>query len=151
MIPFYDWILPNKMKYCLSFGDNQAKQKAAEEFVRSLSDKEIFALIICIVIALIGSASYYWWYNEIKWPFGYHYRKRHWFGWLVITCLMAALFTLGICILFLSNMNLEGTGAFVLRLCVANVAYAIVIYGLISVLWCNVLPTNAYRWFKFKK
>lgn len=148
---FYDWLLPNEQAFVNSFRDNDAKQRAARAFVESLPNCEWLLFGICFIVAFLACFLYYTWYNNIVKPFGYHYKMRHWLAWLFIALVITALLATFVCFLVLKNVGLVGTGDFIWGLCMGNVLYGLGIYILFSIVWCNFLQTNAYRWFKFKR
>lgn len=148
---FYDWLLPNEQAFVNSFRDNDAKQRAARAFVESLPNCEWLLFLTCCIVTSIVCVLYYTWYNNIVKPFGYHYRMRHWFAWLFIALVIAFLMAMFFCIPVLKNVGLEGTDDFILRFYIGNLLYGLGIYILLSTIWCNFLPTNAYRWFKIKR
>ena len=144
---FYDWILPNEQAFLKTFKDNDAKLNAAKQFLNSLSNCELLLFLICVFVTIMACVSYYTWYNRLVKPFGYHYRRRHWAAWLAITLVVTFCVAKFACIPLLKNVGLEGTDDFILRLYIGNAVYALVIFLFASIVWCNFLPTNAYRWF----
>lgn len=148
---FYDWILPNKQAFINEFKDDDAKRNAAKAFVSSLSNCDLLLFITCVGLTLAACISYYTWYNKIVKPWGYHYRKRHWTAWLVIALILTFLAAKLFCIPLLKNVGLQGTDGFIWRFYIGNAIYTVVGFFIISFVWCSWLPTNAYRWLKFKQ
>lgn len=144
---FYHWFLPNEQAFINTFGDNEARQNAARSFVRSLSNCDSLLFWSCLGVTIITCVLYYTWYNNTVKPFGYHYRKSHWATWLGIALLLT--FVVAFCCMStLKNVNLDGTASFIWGFYFGNAIYCFVCFIIVSMIWCNYLPTNAYRWFK---
>ncbi len=103
-------------------------------------------LIAIFVFWGIALAIYYYIpYNEKA---GRHYRPTHWLGFLLATFLATLVVTLGFEYIAVAP-KLGGAFMVELKIALGNAIYASVLYIVTSVVWCNALPTNAYRLFKF--
>lgn len=125
------------------------EQEYGEEFLDSLASCEMFSLYVIFGVALFTCISYYTWYNNIVKPWGYHYRKRHWFVWMIISMVLMSVGTYIIENRCLVNIDLPGTSEFIFMLYVVNLLFIVLVYFFLSMIWCNCLPTNAYRWFNW--
>ena len=147
---FYQWLLPNEQTFINSFKDNEAKQNAAKVFIKSLSNCDLWLFISCVFLTAVACILYYTWYNNRMEPFGYHYRMRHWGAWMAIALLLSILATYFCCMFTLDKTNLSGTGEFISKFYLVSAIYSLLFFVILSVVWCNLFPTNAYRWFKIK-
>lgn len=145
-LSIYTPFWPNESEFLDNLGEDL---QYGEEFLASLHSTEILFILAFIGSAMIACISYYWWYNNIVKPWGYHYRRRHWFGWLVIAELITFATTYFIEKAKLVNVDLEGVSEFIYMTYIANFVYCILAYFILSIVWCNCLPTNAYKWFNW--
>lgn len=110
-------------------------------------EEKLFAS--CLLCALLPVFIYYGLYTRCCF-WGYHYRVRHWFGW------MFAFFVMMTTIAWIwpiqeleaEAMWFEGFERIEWRLYWANVALYLITSLAASWAWCQFLPTNAYRCFK---
>lgn len=65
---------------------------------------------------------------------------------LIVTLVVSLSIEIGLC-----APKLHGTLVLEIMLALGNALYACIAYLVMSVVWCNLLPTNAYRLLKFKK
>lgn len=145
----YNLFTPNKSKYRDILPDD-IKEKATLLF-NSMNNCETWLFLSCILIVLITGISYFTWYNNTVKPWGYHYRKRHWAGWFVIAIIINIISSWVICNITLDMLTLPGTSEFITWYVIGNSCYTIIFYGILSLVWYNWLPTNAYRWWKIGK
>lgn len=145
---FYDWVLPRQNEFINDFGNNENKVRLAKAFWKSIEQNEIFLFLLSVVvIAIAACALYYTWYNNMP---KRHYRIRHWSYWLIGAIIATIGITYGLSQFLLENITkLQGTGRIMGNLIIANVAYSTGLYLIMSFVWCNYGPTNAYRFLKF--
>ena len=145
LLKFYEWIAGKMTDFLGQFQNNESLYQQARVFWNKLEDISMILLVIALVIGILFAVIYYKPYNNIP---GRHYTPKHWFFFLVITFVMAFLLTLGFEYIAVAP-RLKGALLLETRIALLNGFYASVLYFLVSVLWCNALPTNAYRLFKF--
>ncbi len=143
-IELYEWIAGSMSDFTKPFRENDALYSQAKGFWRLLDGSIIIAIAIFLVLGIAFAAYYYKWYNNSP---GRHYRPRHWLAFLGI----AFVFTFASTCFFefvAVRPILNGAGIVEMKIALANAIYASIVYLITSVVWCNALPTNAYRCFK---
>lgn len=145
LLDFYEWFAGSMSNFTKPFQENEALFNQAKAFWRNLESLTVVTLII-FVILVIGFAIYY--YTRYNNRPGRHYKPERWLIFLAITFASTFLVTLGI-EYFLVKPVLKGSLMLEVKIALCNAIYASVLYFVISVVWCNILPTNAYRLFKF--
>lgn len=145
----YDWFRPNSGELMRQFVDSDSRSNLARAFLKSIDGCETMLTIAFFFFTLLFCISYYTWYNQIVKPFGFHYRRRHWCAFMLISEILIGVSSFIICKLSLINLGLPGTSEYVTNYIIGNLCWGIILFFLISWIWCTWLPTNAYRWFKW--
>lgn len=141
------WI--NQKEFLRNFSEDETRLQQARRFWKSLEETDLEVWIAIIGLTGIVCVSYYTWFNKIFRPFGYHYRRRYWVGALLVCwiLLFACIFYIDQSVLY---VGLSGSNDILWTRRVSAIGWSTCIYILLSIIWCLWLPTNAYRWVKFK-
>lgn len=138
--------LPSKGKFLQAFSNNEQLKAQADQVWRQLDVWSIVLLIVTLFIGITLAAYYYTMYNERP---GRRYTFKHWCLFASIAFVITFISTIFIEYLGI-NTNLKTGIASLYWLCAINNAlYCFVVYFITSFIWCNYLPTNAYRFLKF--
>lgn len=141
----YEWITGPKSKFVNTFADNDFLYSQAKILWEHLAGLTIFMLLLFVIIGFSVAYLYYGPYNNRP---GRHYKLKYWLSFLFITFVSCC----GITLFFetsLVSKHLDGSWILMIKIALANAVYASLIYIISSVIWCNCLPTNACRIFKF--
>ena len=141
LLELYRPFAGSKTDFIKPFRDNDSLYYQAISFWNSLENVSVIILLIGVVMGSALAAYYYTIYNNSP---GRHYKPWHWLLWMVITLLSVFLLTW---LFELLAVKPKLDGAFVLegKIAFGNALYAVLLYLLISYVWCMALPTNAYR------
>ncbi len=143
----YWWI--NQKEFLRNFSEDETKLQQARRFWKSLEETDLGVWIAIILLTGIVCVSYYTWFNKIFRPFGYHYRRRYWVGALLVCWIL-----LFACICYIDQsvlyVGLTDSNDILWTRRISAILLSTCIYGLLSLICCLWLPTNAYRWVKFK-
>lgn len=146
LLPLYKWIAGSQNDFTRQFQENDQLFNQARSFWNNL-DGSMWIVIIGMLVLGIGIAAYYYtFYNNTP---GRHYKPLKWLCFLIATFVITLIISYGIQYVN-CNPKLNGASTLEFRVAIGNSLYACVIYFITSVFWCNLLPTNAYRVFKFK-
>ena len=127
------------------FQENEALFNQAKAFWRHLEGSTMITISIFVVLGIALAAIYYMPYNDKP---GRHYRPTHWLVFMVVTFVLTLLVTWGFEYIAVKPV-LKGAFMLEFKVALGNAIYATGLYFLTSLVWCNALPTNAYRLFKF--
>lgn len=144
LLDLYEWVAGSMSNFTKPFQDNEALFNQAKAFWRHLDGAMIVVIAIFVVLGITLAASYYKPYNDRA---GRHYRPTHWLFFLAITFVFTFVVTWGFEYIAVKPV-LKGANMLEMKVALGNAIYASVIYFVTSVVWCNALPTNAYRLFK---
>lgn len=144
-LDLYEWIAGSMSNFTRLFQENEALFNQAKSFWRHLDGSMMVVIAIFIVLGIALAATYYKPYNDKP---GRHYRPTHWLIFLAITFILAFAVTWGFEYIAVKPV-LKGAVMLEMKIALGNAIYASVLYIVTSVVWCNALPTNAYRLFKF--
>lgn len=144
-IDIYEWSAGDKADFIKAFQDNEAMFKRAQEFWTSLESEAIILTGIFILCGVFVAWCYYKPYNEIP---GRHYKLKYWFIFLLIALALSLVLTLLFEFITL-NTGIGDSSILLVKIALTNALYAAGVYFLTSLIWCNFLPTNACRIFKF--
>lgn len=144
MNPEIFFLIQSRGKFLNAFTNDSLKSQATAVWSR-LSDLTPLLLIIMIILGVGLGAYYYKPYNDLP---GRHYKVYHWgIVGIIATCL-----TFGITLLieyFGIKTNLHtGLTSLYLMTALSNAIYCAAFYLITSIVWCNFLPTNAYKFLK---
>ena len=145
LLKLYDWIAGSMADFSSQFKNNEALYNQARAFWNKLEGSSSIIVLIFVVLGIALAAFYYKPYNNLP---GRHYTPKHWFLFLAVTFGATFLLTLGF-EYFAVEPRLTGALLLEVKIALGNAIYASLLYFVVSVLWCNFFPTNAYRWFKF--
>lgn len=127
------------------FSENRALYDQAKGFWNKLENSSLIIVLIFLVLGIAWAAYYYTSYNNNP---GRHYTPKHWILMLLVTVVVTFLVTLGF-EYFAVEPKINGAFLLEVKIAIGNAFYATLAYLLTSIVWCNTLPTNAYRMFKF--
>lgn len=144
LLPLYKWIAGSQNDFTRQFQDNEHLFNQARSFWNNL-DGSLWVVVIAILVLGIGVAAYYYTtYNNSP---GRHYKPLKWFYFLIATFVITLIVSYGIQH-FICEPKLNGASTLEFMVAVGSSLYACIVYFITSVIWCNMLPTNAYRIFK---
>lgn len=146
-LSFYKWLTGSESDFLRQFQDNDYMYGQAQAFWSQLNGTMVFVLIAMLLVGILMALFYYWPFNN--WA-GRLYRVRYWSIFMGGTYVLTLFVTIGIEYI-LCRPELDGTKGLEIKVALANALYASIVYFITSVIWCNFLPTNAYRFFKFQK
>lgn len=145
LLQYYKWIAGSMSDFINQFQTNPQLFQQARAFWQQLEAHSWFFLVIIFVLGIGIAAFYYKPYNE--WPHR-HYKPTHWLAFFFLTLVVAFLLTW--LYEYLSvKPRLNGASWLQVKLAIGNAIFTGFVYFLTSIGWCNFLPTNAYRIFKF--
>lgn len=138
------FLLPEKGKFLASFQNDNLKQQA-DMVWRNLEGWTPWLVFFMAALGIGLAVYYYKPYNDLP---GRHYKVSHWALWGGISVILTFIATL--CIEYFGIKTNLKTGLNNLYILTAlnNAIYCAILYFVTSVVWCNALPTNAYRLFK---
>lgn len=143
-LELYEWIAGTMSDFTKPFQENEALYNQAKGFWSYLDGLTAITIAIFIVLGVVGAVCYYGPFNQMP---GRHYKPRYWLVFLVGVFVLTLALTWGFeCIA--AKPTLKGSGMLECRIALGNAIYASLLYFITSVVWCNILPTNAYRIFK---
>lgn len=146
LLKLYEWIIGTMSDFAKQFQDNETLYNQAKKFWSNLEASSIIIVGIFIVLGIIMAYTYYKPFNDKP---GRHYKPKYWWLFLGITFILSFLITLGAAY-FMVPPKIDGSFVLELKIALANAIYSIIVYVLISWIWCQFnLPTNAYRYLKF--
>lgn len=145
LLKLYSWITGTMADFTKPFSENKALYNQAKGFWNKLENFSLIIVLIFLILGIAWAAYYYTSYNNSP---GRHYTPKHWILLLLATVVVTFFVTLGFEYLAVEP---KINGAFLLevKIAIANALYAALAYLITSIIWCNTLPTNAYRMFKF--
>ena len=144
LLDLYKWIAGSMSNFTKPFQQNEALFNQAKAFWRHLEGSTMVTIFIFIVLGIVLAALYYKPYNDKP---GRHYKPTHWLIFLAVTFGLTFLFTWGFEYIAVKPV-LKGALMLEMKIALGNAIYASILYIVTSVVWCNALPTNAYRLFK---
>ena len=144
LLKLYDWIAGSMTDFTSHFKNNEALYNQARAFWNKLEGSSSIIVLIFVVLGIALAAFYYKPYNNLP---GRHYTPKHWFIFLAITFVITFLLTFGFEYIAVEP-RLNGAMLLEIKVALGNAIYASILYFVVSVVWCNAFPTNAYRWFK---
>ena len=145
LLKLYSLIAGTKPDFAGQFRNNESLYKQAIAFWNKMEGFSIFIVLLFVIFGILLSYIYYSPYN--KQP-GRHYTPSHWLGFLAITFVLTFMVTLGF-EYFAATPRLNGALFLQIKIALGNALYASIVYFVCSIVWCNWLPTNAYRLLKF--
>ena len=129
------------------FQNNEVLYNQARAYWNKLDDLTIVFIPI-LLVAGIGMA--YWYYKPFNNKPGRHYRPKYWWyfggGAALLSVVLTSMFGYA-----LAYPKLNGASGLLVQIVCINALYAAFVYIVISLIWCNYMPTNAYRYLCFRK
>lgn len=144
MLGLYKWIAGSLSDFTRPFQNNEVLYNQAKSFWRHLESSSIVLIIIFIVLGILLAAYYYKPYNEKP---GRHYRPINWICFWLLTFALTFIVTLNFEYMAVAP-KLQGAFLLEAKIAVGNALYSSLLFLVTSIVWCNFLPTNAYRIFK---
>ena len=144
-LDFYKWIAGSANDFAKQFYKNDTLNDKAKEFWQQLEGSGFIILAIFVVLGILLAWCYYGPYNEKP---GRHYKPHNWLIFMLITFVTSFATTL-VFEYIVATPKLDGAFMLEVKIALGNAVYATLVYLLTSVVWCNWLPTNAYRLLKF--
>ncbi len=144
-LAFYKWIAGSANDFAKQFYENEALNDRARGFWQQLEGSGFIILILFVVLGILFAWCYYGPYNEKP---GRHYKPKKWLIFMLIT-FVASFVTTFVFEYIVATPELDGAFMLEVKIALGNAIYAIIVYCITSVVWCNWLPTNAYRLLKF--
>lgn len=145
LLSLYSWIAGTMPDFVKQFNNNKALYDQARGFWDRLENTSSIIVLIFIILGIAWAAYYYTSYNNRP---GRHYTPKHWFVMLIVTVVSTFVVTYGF-EYFSVEPKVNGANLLEIKIAIGNAIYVALIYLLTSIVWCNLLPTNAYRLFKF--
>jgi len=145
LLKYYKWIAGSMSDFANQFHDNTQLYSQARSFWQQLEAHSFTLPIIILVLGIGFAAFYYKPYNDLPHR---HYKPRYWLLFLLITFIITFLVTWGF-EYYAVHPRLKGANWLEVKIAIGNAIYTCIVYLLVSIVWCNWLPTNAYRIFKF--
>lgn len=145
LLKLYSWIAGSLTDFTKPFRENEALYKQARAFWDKLENSSLVIVLIFLVLGIAWAIYYYTSYNNSP---GRHYTPKHWILMLLITLVITFLMTLGF-EYFAVKPKINGAFLLEVKIAIGNALYAAIAYLFTSIVWCNTLPTNAYKMFKF--
>ena len=104
-------------------------------------------VIIFLAVGILMAYLYYGPYNEQAHR---HYLVKHWVKFLVVCAVISLIATFAVAYVAVPP-RMNGTLSMEILLAINNAVYAAAVFLATSFVWCNWLPTNAYRLLKFNR
>lgn len=143
LINFF-FLLPSKGKFLNGFTNEQLKSQA-DNVWRHLDGMSPVLLIAGVAIGIALAVFYYTAYNEMP---GRHYTVKHWTIWAIISFVLTLVVTAVIEHIFIKTNLKSGISSLYWLCAINNALYSLILYFVASLVWCNFLPTNAYKYLK---
>lgn len=108
------------------------------------------SFVFVIIFFAVGILIAYWYYGPYNEQAHRHYLIKHWAMFLGISAVVSLVATFVVAY-FAAPPIVNGSLSMEFMLAIGNAIYAVGIYLVTSFVWCNLLPTNAYRFLKINK
>lgn len=144
LFDIYTLLIGKEAAFLNKFQQNDQLYAQAQAFWNKLENNSIVFFGLLILFG-VGWAWYY--YTPFNNMAGRHYHPKWWLIFMVICFVSTLLLTLGTAY-FIAEPKLDGAFTLEFNLSLVNSLYATVLYLFISWIYCNWLPTNAYRLLK---
>jgi hypothetical protein len=144
-LDFYKWIAGSANDFTKRFSENEVLYNRARGFWHQLEGDGLIIIALFVVLGILFAWCYYGPYNEKP---GRHFKPKNWLVFMLITFVASFVATL-VFEYIVAAPKLDGALMLEVKIALGNAVYATLVYLLTSVVWCNWLPTNAYRLLKF--
>lgn len=142
-IDLYKWLIGTQADFTHPFQNNETLFNHARAFWNQLANNVWIAVLI-ILFGVILAYCYYGPYNDKP---GRHYKPKYWAIFLFATFFVSLILTL-VALYIMVKPTMKGAFMLEFEISLANAIYATILYFVVSVVWCQWLPTNACRIFK---
>lgn len=139
------FLLPSKGKFLQNFAHNEQLKAQADLVWRQLDGHSLILLVLTTCLGIGLAIYYYTGYNDKP---GRHYKIKHWAIWGGISFVLSFIGTLAIEYFCIKTNIRTGLTGLYLSCALHNAIYCVGLYVMTSFVWCNCLPTNAYRFLK---
>lgn len=137
----------SKNDFISQFKENESLYQQAKTFWKHLEGLSICYYAIAI---LLGIALAWWYYKPFNETPGRHYLPKYWCYFLIGSGFAAAFLTFVLEII-VAKPQLDGAWGVEVQVALINAVYTVVLYLLVSILWCVSNKTNAYPFYKIFK
>lgn len=144
ILSLYKFFAGSMTDFINQFRNNEVLYNQARAFWNKMESSSSVLLVILLAFGISMAIIYYRPYNNRP---GRHYKPKHWLLFLLLTLVLTFCVTWGYEYLAV-RPELNGATILQLKIALGNAIYAALLYFGVSVIWCNGLPTNAYRLFK---
>ena len=144
ILSFYKWIAGSMTDFINQFRNNEALYNQARAFWNKMESSAPIILIIFLVLGISLAVFYYQPYHNRP---GRHYTPKHWLIFLAVTFVLTFFVTWGFEYIAVKPV-LDTTTMLQVKIALGNAIYASLLYLVVSFVWCQILPTNAYRLLK---
>lgn len=144
LLPYFKWIAGSMSDFVNQFNDNETLYNQARTFWNHLENASWVFPVILFVAGIGWAFIYYKPYNEQPHR---HYHPKYWFLFFLITFASAFFITWGY-EYFAVPPKLKGANMLEVKFALGNAIYTVLLFVLTSFFWCNLFPTNAYRFLK---
>lgn len=144
LFDIYTWATGKQASFLNNFNGNDELYAQAQSFWHTLETNAIVYAAIFIIFG-IGWACYY--YTPFNNQPHRHYHPK-WWGIFLGICFVTTLLLTFVSAYLIATPKLNGAITLELTLSLVNSLYACGLYLLTSYIYCNWLPTNAYRLLK---
>ncbi len=134
----------SKNDFISQFKENDSLYKQAKTFWKHLEGLSLGYYAIAI---LLGIALACWYYKPFNESPGRHYLPKYWCRFLILAVFFAAIFTF-VLEFVVAKPQLDGALGIEIKVALINAVYTVVLYLLVSILWCVSNKTNAYPFYK---
>lgn len=142
LLNFYQPAIPSERAFLNSFQSDL--QDIAKHFWHDLNGVAPFFIVTALVVGLVTCWYYYGPYNNQP---GRHYKPSYW-GWFMLICFLGALIATLVIEHVMVKTTFNGAGMTMFWIALQNAVYStLIVYLPMSFVWCEALPTKAYRIF----
>ncbi len=147
MLGFYKLFIGSKVSFLKPYEGMDTMYQQALVFWNKLDSVSFVFIIIFLVLGILGAYIYYGPYNEQA---RRHYLVKHWLKFLGISALVGLVVTFAVAYIA-APPRVNGSWSIEIMLAIGNAILVALVYLVTSLVWCNFLPTNAYRFLKINK
>ena len=120
----------------------ERRRRLASKFWNSIDMNDVWMVMIMAAITAIICYAYFIPFNNKS---GRHYLPSYCAVFGAVSLLLSFVATLLYCSLI---VNMDYDTSFVMKVAAINTFYSLLLYLILSFIFCNYSNTNAYRWFK---
>lgn len=135
--------LPSEREFVNGYNENL--QELAKRFWHEMSSISLLLLAIAVCVSFGFCLYYYGPYNNRP---NRHYLPFHWWKFMLV-CVLSSFAMTWIAEIILVKTTLNDTKMTMPFVALQNAVYSLVVYGVVSIIWCNWWSTKAYRYCYF--